>query len=198
MSDHSFHSGSLGTDRKIVLHHSTGLTEPSFLSLVAEQLATTGLSRRQVPNWIADKVYGFDGELLLEDGSAWHFDDESIDRAFSDDGSFRWISDFLKLPGRPWKQKPQQRVVERIRFIAAALMIEGRIEDAVQLAERKRRQRGIVARRGREYFEGPTAEERAAKEVRELFLLDLLQVRVPKTYAFNADSGPIWTIFRSR
>ena len=50
--------------------------------------------------------------------------DETIDLAFGDDGSFRWLSDFLSFASEPPKQKPQRRVLTRLRLIDLAFRIE--------------------------------------------------------------------------
>jgi hypothetical protein len=81
------------------------------------------LSRRNFPNWMTDAIFGFDGEILWPHGAPFEVSDTAIDDAFNDDGSFRWISDFLRIADQPMKQAPQQRVLSRLRLIDLAFRI---------------------------------------------------------------------------
>lgn len=49
--------------------------------------------------------------------------DTAIDEAFNDDGSFRWLSDFLRFAEMEPRQRPQARVLDRLRLIDLALRI---------------------------------------------------------------------------
>jgi hypothetical protein len=82
-----------------------------------------GLSRREIPNWIADVVHGFDGRIEWPNGAPFVVTDEAIDAAFNDNGSFRWISDFIAFALVPPRQRPQARVIERLRLIDLAFRI---------------------------------------------------------------------------
>jgi hypothetical protein len=48
---------------------------------------------------------------------------KAIDRAFNDDDSFRWRSDFLRFAETEPKQPPQARVLNRLRLIDLAFRI---------------------------------------------------------------------------
>lgn len=86
------------------------------------------LSRRGIPDWIAHVTYNFlyedKGRILWPVGRVFEIGDETIDLAFGDDGSFRWLSDFLSFASQPPKQKPQRRVLTRLRLIDLAFRIE--------------------------------------------------------------------------
>ena len=90
----------------------------------AKIMAHHDLSRRDFPNWLADTIYGFEGQVFGPDGEAFDMPDTLIDDAFNDDGSFRWLSDFLKLKDRLPKQRPQHRILPRLRLIELALKID--------------------------------------------------------------------------
>ncbi len=81
------------------------------------------LSRREIPNWLAHVIYEYDGRILWPVGRVFEIEDETIDLAFGDDGSFRWLSAFLTFASEPPKQKPQKRVIMRLRLIDVAFRI---------------------------------------------------------------------------
>jgi hypothetical protein len=82
------------------------------------------LSRREIPNWMADVIFGYDGAILNPDGTKFIISDTAIDDAFNNDESFRWLSAFLKFAELlPPKQKPQCRIYDRLRLIELALQI---------------------------------------------------------------------------
>ena len=99
------------------------LRAPVYFRRLAMATASIGLSRREIPNWLADTIFGFDGEILDERGVAVTIGDEDIDDAFGDDGSFRWLSDFVRFAERPPRQRPQFRVLARLRLIDLAFRI---------------------------------------------------------------------------
>lgn len=80
-------------------------------------IATAALefSRRKLIDEISDVLYGFTGKLVWPDGTP--FDLPDIDDAFGGDGSFRWLSDFIRFAEHPPIQVPQRRVIARLRLI---------------------------------------------------------------------------------
>lgn len=82
------------------------------------------LSRREIPNWIADVIFSYEGRILWPNGEEFRISDTAIDDVFGNDGSFRWISDFLKFGSlRAPRQKPQYRIIKRLRLIDLAFRI---------------------------------------------------------------------------
>ncbi len=81
------------------------------------------LPRRDIPNWIADHVFGFDGLIVWPTGLPFVLSDAAIDDAFNDDGSFRWLSDFLRFVQSPPRQRPQERILDRLRLLDLAFRI---------------------------------------------------------------------------
>lgn len=81
------------------------------------------ISRRQIPNWLADEIFNFEGKVIRLDGREFIVEDEAFDRAFNDDGSFRWLSDFMGFAQHLPKQNPQVRVLDRLRLIDLAFRI---------------------------------------------------------------------------
>ena len=86
--------------------------------------AELDVSRREFPNWMADVIFGYEGQLLWPHGGPFIVRDTAIDDAFNDDGSFRWLSDFLKFAEFEPKQRPQYRVLGRLRLIDLAFRID--------------------------------------------------------------------------
>lgn len=81
------------------------------------------LTRREIPNWVADTIFGFEGHKVSSDGTPFEVSDTDIDDAFGNDGSFRWLSDFMSFADTPPKQNPQRRVLARLRLIDLAFRI---------------------------------------------------------------------------
>lgn len=90
---------------------------------LAMAIQSLSLSRRQIPDWMADTIYRFEGTIRLSDGSRFCMCRVDIDAAFNDDGSFRWLSDFLRFANAPPRQAPQRRVLKRLQLLLLALMI---------------------------------------------------------------------------
>lgn len=117
---------------RIRLHRGLRLESRERMLALATDMQKLNLSRRQVPDWMADRIYGFDGEILDEDGQPFELDDEAIDLAFNNDGSFRWLSDFFRVTKEPPRQRAQRRIHQRLRLIYLALCIEYCIENAAR------------------------------------------------------------------
>lgn len=81
------------------------------------------LPRREFPNWMADVIHGYEGQILWGHGGPFTVSDTAIDDAFNDDGSFRWLSDFFAFALTPPKQRPHYGVIARLRLIDLAFRI---------------------------------------------------------------------------
>ncbi len=101
--------------RIVVVASDTALRRLSHFRRLAIATAAMEVSRRELPNVIADKVYEFEGRIVWPDGTPYELPD--IDDAFGRDGSFRWISDFVCFAEEPPRQHPQHRIIERLRLI---------------------------------------------------------------------------------
>lgn len=87
---------------------------PHFQRLAIATGALT-ISRRHLPNLIADTLYSFRGTIVWPNGTPFELPD--VDDAFGEDGSFRWISDFVRFAEEGPRQHPQQRILARLRLI---------------------------------------------------------------------------------
>ena len=112
----------------IVLASNPQLARQSYFRRLAmatrSQMEREDLSRRQFPDWLADVIYGHDGPILWANGSHFYATDTFIDDAFNNDGSFRWLSDFVSFAERVPRQNPQIRVLNRLRIISLAFQID--------------------------------------------------------------------------
>jgi len=120
---------------RIRLHQGLRLDSREKMLALATDMQKLNLSRRQIPDWMADRIYGFEGEILDEDGRAFELDDEAIDLAFNNDGSFRWLSDFFRVTKEPPRQRAQRRVLQRLKLIYVALCIEYCVVNAKRRSE---------------------------------------------------------------
>jgi hypothetical protein len=115
---------SLAEGTNLVLRDKRTLVSPDYLNQLASFYRGLQLPRREIPNWIADKLASWEGGLSYDEIFEFSTDDESIDRAFNHEGSFRWISDFVKFSDEKPKQKAQYRIMDRLLIMSAAAAID--------------------------------------------------------------------------
>lgn len=82
------------------------------------------LSRREFPNYMADVIFGYDGKVLWRGGGTFSISDTAIDDAFNNDGSFRWLTNFVQFVENVPAQRPQWQVLPRLRLIDLVFQIE--------------------------------------------------------------------------
>lgn len=92
------------------------LRRKPHVSRLAIAAVAEGFSRREWPDAIADAIYGFEGTIYYADGRKFEPTDTEVDDTFNDP-DFRWISDFLAFADMPPRQRPQLRIVARLRLI---------------------------------------------------------------------------------
>lgn len=102
--------------RSVVMATDFQLGRIPHVSRLAIAAVAEGFSRREWPNAIADAIYGFEGTIYFADGRKFEPTDTEIDDTFADP-EFRWISDFLSFADIPPRQRPQRRVIARLRLI---------------------------------------------------------------------------------
>jgi len=109
--------------RTVIVASDAELLRRSHFQRLATATRALGISRREIPNWIADTIWGFRGRIVWPDGKPFEVGDEDIDAAFNDDGSFRWLSGFMYFDSTDPKQNPQRRILTRLRLIDLAFRI---------------------------------------------------------------------------
>jgi len=85
---------------------------------MASELRDLNLSRRKLMDWVADQVYGFDGEFYTPSKVKVRLPE--VDDTFGEP-SFKWVGDFLKWRDREPAQAIQRKVLPRLRMFAMAL-----------------------------------------------------------------------------
>lgn len=102
-------------DRIVVVASTHELRRRSHYMRLAIATKALPVSRRELINVVADAIYGFKGKIIWPSGDA--FPIPYVDDAFGNDGSFRWVSDFLRFSEETPRQMPQKRIIERLRLI---------------------------------------------------------------------------------
>jgi len=109
--------------RTVAVASDAQLSRKSHVQRLAMAARALELPRRAIPDWIADQLFGFEGVIVWPDGKPFELSDTAIDETFNDDGSFRWLSDFLRFAEAEPRQRPQARVLNRLRLIDLAFRI---------------------------------------------------------------------------
>jgi hypothetical protein len=86
-------------NRVIIIPHASELLTQQYYSRLALAVANLNLSRRRIPDWMADCLFRDDVEFRFRDGSLYEIGDEDIDDAFCDP-SFRWLSNLISSAGK--------------------------------------------------------------------------------------------------
>ena len=104
-----------GAGYKVVVASDRQLRRKSHFQRLAIATGALQFSRRKLIDEISDELYAFTGKIVWPDGTLFEVPD--IDDAFGGDGSFRWLSDFIRFAEQPPQQHPQRRVIARLRLI---------------------------------------------------------------------------------
>ena len=101
-------------------------------------------ARRDFPDWINDQLISVDGNIYDSEGNiVWNnLDDQddhngegahtmSVDRAFNDDPSYRWVSDFSGYGLNPPQHNHLHHIKWRMQLITAAFLISGRYQPQI-------------------------------------------------------------------
>ena len=109
-------TGSESSTVTVVMASDYQLQRKSHFQRLAIAAAAKGISRRVWADAIVDAIYGFEGTIYYADGRKFEPTDTEVDDTFFD-ADFRWISDFLSFATIEVKQRPQRRVIARLRLI---------------------------------------------------------------------------------
>jgi hypothetical protein len=117
--------------RSVIVPSVQTVTRPAYMRRMAIALANTKMSRRAVPDWLATVIYNYQGDIYCGDtGRRIAMEEIEVDAVFGEDGSFRWLSDFLHFANEEPRQAGQSRTAKRLRLMALAFLI-----DAPDIAE---------------------------------------------------------------
>ena len=104
------------------------VVEPEVYMKLADYLLSKGVSRRKIPDKLADIYFDSKYEFVDENGNKIDIDEDFVDRGLGGEESFRWLSDFYRCKDRPWKQKPHPKVIERLIVIGGAMKAENNMD----------------------------------------------------------------------
>lgn len=93
------------------------------MQFLARLLIYIDMPRREVPEWVTNTFYAFEGVVIDEHGRDITLDVDKFYASFNEDEEFRWISDFLKFAHREPRQRAQRRVMDRLRYLTAAAAV---------------------------------------------------------------------------
>ncbi|WP_051088985.1 hypothetical protein [Woodsholea maritima] len=111
--------------RTLWLEEPDRLLSVSYSSRLAIVIANLGLSRRALADDMAHHLYLYEGVIRNRaSGKVIMLDDEAIERAFNNDGSFRWISEFIRRGERPGQRRMQERTFERLALLDLYIKIK--------------------------------------------------------------------------
>jgi hypothetical protein len=99
------------------------LQDTVLLRRMAVALANLKLSRRKVPDWLADTLYFYEGQLRWPCNRPFSLGHNAVDESFGEEDSCWWFGAFMRCHDRPMKQRPQTRVLPRLRLLNAAFWI---------------------------------------------------------------------------
>lgn len=111
------------TKRIIFVPDASELLTQQYYSRLALAVANLNVSRRKIPDWMADCLFRDDVEFRFRDGSLYEIGDEDIDDAFCDP-SFRWLSNLIKSSGTTPKQRPHYTLEFRLRLLALSFWVD--------------------------------------------------------------------------
>lgn len=107
---------------EIVVPYCKTFRSQVVMQRLAMVVSALNVSRREMPNWMADQFLAFDrqkGRFVYPGGRSFELPD--IDRYLPDDGSFTWFSDLKKMAVNPPRQLPQRRVLPRLQLLYLAI-----------------------------------------------------------------------------
>jgi len=96
-----------------------------FLEGLAMRILGLGLSRVRTTDWLAERIYCFDGVILDWDGRRLYIDSDIVDRSYGRDEACSWNSEVKHFASRPPKRRPRHSMLLRLALWDAAMKING-------------------------------------------------------------------------
>lgn len=96
-----------------------------FLEGLATQIQALNLSRVKTTDWLADKIYSFDGIILDWDGKQLYIDADIVDRSYGQDMACTWNSEVKVFARRPPQRRPRHSMLLRLALWDAAMKMNG-------------------------------------------------------------------------
>lgn len=90
---------------------------------LAQQMTEKRLSRMQTADWLAKKLYGYDGTIYASRHYILNVHDQIIDDAFGLDGAFTWASDIKHFAERLPQRRSSRSQLLKLHVFDAALKV---------------------------------------------------------------------------
>jgi hypothetical protein len=94
-----------------------------FLERLAVRIAELNLSRVKSTDWLACKIFFFEGTIFDWNGRPLYVDPEIVDRAYGQDESGTWNSEVKVFATRPPLRRPSHRLLLRLALWDGAMKI---------------------------------------------------------------------------
>lgn len=114
-------------NRLIVVAPNSVLLNPIHAQRTAIALKNTGITRRNVPEWMATTTFGHmehGGWFEWPGGAPFEISDTAIDDSYNNEASCWWFGEFMRRAEIGFKQTLQARLASRLRLIDLAFAID--------------------------------------------------------------------------
>ena len=96
-----------------------------FIEGLAKRIVELHLSRVKTTDWLADKIYGFEGTIYGWDGRQLYIDPDIVDRSYGLDEACTWNSELKKFANHSPQRRPRHSILLRLALWDAAMKING-------------------------------------------------------------------------
>ncbi|MFS0735592.1 hypothetical protein ABC347_00945 [Sphingomonas sp. 1P06PA] len=96
-----------------------------FIEGLAIRITNLNLSRVKTTDWLADKIYTFDGVIFDWSGNPLHIDSDIVDRSYGQDEACTWNSEVKVFATQPPQRRPRHSLLLRLALWDAAMKING-------------------------------------------------------------------------
>lgn len=96
-----------------------------FIEGLAQRISGLNLSRIKTTDWLADKIYSYEGVILDWDGRRLHLDPDIVDRSYGLDEACTWNSEVKVFAVRPPQRRPRHSMLLRLALWDAAMKMNG-------------------------------------------------------------------------
>ena len=94
-----------------------------FIEGLAVRITELNLSRIKSTDWLADKIYGFQGTIYDWDGRRLYIDSDIVDRSYGNDTCCTWNSEVKAFAVQRPKRRPRHSMLLRLALWDAAMKI---------------------------------------------------------------------------
>lgn len=96
-----------------------------FIEALAKRIVELNLSRVKSTDWLADKIYGFEGTIYGWDGRRLYIDPSIVDRSYGKDEACTWNDKVQAFASSPPKRRPRHSMLLRLALWDAAMKMNG-------------------------------------------------------------------------